>query len=84
MTKKNVTQLPLIQVDNEPIPGTHLYRRWQNGSEVQPEYRGDAQNELFIEPEVEAAGYNAFVYQGETFVRKGGQWYRWQFPTVRD
>jgi len=73
-------KLSLISVDNQPIPGTNLYRRWQDEHEIVPEYRGDAQNETIAIEQAIAAGLNMVSYLDILYVMFGGEWYCWSFP----
>ena len=66
----------LIEIEPDPIPGTHLYRRRQGEREIQPEYLGPAQNELAAIAEASEHGFKAVMCAGSSYVRLGGTWYR--------
>lgn len=66
----------LIAIDPEPIPGTHLHRRFQDQAEVGPEYQGPVStNELAAIEEASTHGYSAVRYAGRAYARFSGTWY---------
>ena len=65
----------LIEVEPEPIPGTHLHRRWEGKREILPEYRGPGQNERAAIDEAILTGFLAVAFDGRSYVRIGGTWY---------
>jgi hypothetical protein len=64
-----------IEVDPEPIPGTHLHRRRQGEREILPEYRGPGQNERAAIDEAILARFSAVAFDGRSYVWLGGTWY---------
>lgn len=71
--KKINDQLSLLSVEPEPIPGTHLYRRFEDGREVCPEYQGDAANELIVIEETKKTGYRNVKFGDLHFVQLSGE-----------
>jgi|WetSurMetagenome_2_1015567.scaffolds.fasta_scaffold85734_4 hypothetical protein len=69
------SQPMLIEVEPEPIPGTHLHRRRQGEREILPEYRGPGQNERAAIDEAALAGFSSVAFDGRSYVRLGGTWY---------
>jgi hypothetical protein len=69
------SQPMFIEVEPEPIPGTHLHRRRQGEREILPEYRGPGQNERAAIDEAILAGFAAVAFDGRSYVRLGGTWY---------
>jgi hypothetical protein len=63
-----------IEVEPEPIPGTHLHRRRQGEREILPEYRGPGQNERAAIDEAILAGFSSVAFDGRSYVRLGGAW----------
>lgn len=70
----------LIETEDDPIPGTHLHRRRQDGQNIQPEYLGPAQNELIAIREASEHGIGAVMFAGSSYVRLGGAWYLLNLP----
>lgn len=79
-SKVNTGQFSLITTAAEPIPGSHLYRRWQAGREISPIYLAEAANEQPAIDEATAAGQRSVTFGDATFIELGGQWYCWSFP----
>jgi hypothetical protein len=67
----------IIVIDEDPIPGTHLHRRYEDGREVCPEYRGPAMNELPVIAECDRVGVRNVKFYDSHYVNLFGQWYLW-------
>lgn len=65
----------------EPIPDTHLTRRFQGSREIAPVYTGrERLRSLAIDEATEQAeriGYRSVEVWGNTYVSISGEWYVW-------
>jgi hypothetical protein len=67
-------QRKLIEVDPDPMPGTHLHRRWQDGREIPPVYQGIGGERAAIS-EADQAGFGAVALDARGYLRVGRTWY---------
>jgi hypothetical protein len=63
----------------EPIPGTNLYRRWENGEEVSPEYRGPDTWEFSAQEQAGEHGYRSVAIGRMAWARFPDGWYFWGY-----
>ena len=76
----NDQQPRLIEIEDEPLPGTHLHRRRQGSDDICPEYLGPALNELQAIREASEHGFGAVAFAGSSYVRIGHTWYLLNLP----
>lgn len=66
-----------IVTDKEPIPGTNLYRQWENAVEVQPIYHGPKQWCFEVQEEADSVGHSTVEFAGLVYARFGSEWFIW-------
>jgi len=75
--KNNPNQPNLIFTEQAPIPGTQLYRRYQDGRELAPVYLAEAWNELPAQEQALSIGLGSVQFGDHLYYHNAGTWYSW-------
>ena len=74
---KTKNQPNLIFTEQDPIPETQLYRRYQNGCELAPVYLAETQNEIPAQEQALSLGLGSVMFGERLYYHNAGTWYTW-------